>query len=63
MTKEELEKRIILINIEMGQLKDNYKKLEGHLAENQHWLDETIKNEKEILKCLVTTDDFEPNVE
>lgn len=46
MNKEDLEKRIVLINIEMGQFKDNFKKLEGHLAETQHWLDELIKKEQ-----------------
>ena len=46
MNKEELEKRIALINIEMNQVKDTFKKLEGHLAETQHWHDELLKKEE-----------------
>ena len=47
MNKEELQQRIVLINIELGQIRNNGIKLEGHLAETQHWLDALIKKEEE----------------
>lgn len=45
MTKAELEARISAIGVEMQQLKANYSKLEGHLAEANHWMQEMIKAE------------------
>ncbi len=38
MNKEELQQRIKNINDEMSAMRQNYAKLEGHLAENLHWL-------------------------
>ncbi len=47
MDKDKIEERVKLITSELEQTKENYAKLEGHLAEAQHWLDKTIKNEAE----------------
>lgn len=47
MNKQELEARIMQIDNEMTQLKANYAKAEGHLAECQHWMMELIKKETE----------------
>jgi predicted nuclease with TOPRIM domain len=47
MTQQQLQERINLITNEMTQVRANYSKLEGHLAENQHWLSELIKKEAE----------------
>lgn len=43
MTREEIEQRIATINNEMTLIKSNYAKLEGHLAEAQHWLSSLTK--------------------
>ena len=48
VNKAELQERVATINAEIFQLKSNYAKLEGHLAEAQHWLSELIKSEEEI---------------
>ena len=45
MDKHQLQARIEAINAEMVQLKANYAKLEGHLGECTHWLQETLKAE------------------
>jgi hypothetical protein len=45
LSKQELQDRVVMINNEMLQLKSNYNKLEGHLAETNHWLMEVIKKE------------------
>jgi hypothetical protein len=38
MNKEDMRLRKIAIENEMQQYKNNYAKLEGHLAECNHWL-------------------------
>lgn len=44
MTKDELTARAGQINTEMIQCRANYAKLEGHLAEVTHWLQDHEKN-------------------
>ncbi len=38
MDKQQLQERIKNINDEMASMRQNYAKLEGHLAESLHWL-------------------------
>ena len=49
MTIATIELRIESIKNEMLQMKSNYAKLEGHLAEAIHWLAELQKTENEIV--------------
>ena len=42
MNIEDLQSRIVSLTSEMNQTKSNYAKLEGHLAETQHWLQKLI---------------------
>lgn len=42
MDKQQLQERIAAITNEMVQTKANYAKLEGHLGEAQHWLNDLI---------------------
>jgi len=46
-TINQLQERIANIKTEMEQTKANYAKLEGHLGESVHWLNEMIKKIKE----------------
>ncbi len=45
MNKAELEHRIELITHELTQTKAMYVKIEGHLAEAQHWLKTMVEAE------------------
>lgn len=47
LTKQELQDRMVALTNEMGQVRANYAKLEGHLGETQHWLAAVIKKEAE----------------
>jgi uncharacterized protein YpuA (DUF1002 family) len=50
LIKDEIQQRIETINNEMAQVRSSYAKLEGHLAEAQHWLSQLeLKKENEII--------------
>lgn len=51
LNKDELQQRIVAITNEMIQTKANYAKLEGHLAESQHWLTDLVTKEAEADKA------------
>lgn len=48
LTKEELQNRIIAINEELIQTRNNAVKLQGHLDEAHHWLATMHKAELEV---------------
>ena len=48
MNIEDLQRRAVDITNEMHMTKANYAKLEGHLAETNHWISELVKKEQEI---------------
>lgn len=54
MIKEELQKRIITIKNELSQHRAGITKLEGHLAEANHWLASIFKSELEDCEGLTS---------
>lgn len=56
MTKTELEQRIALIIREIEQNKANLVKLEGHMAEAQHWITEIVKAEAALNQPVENTE-------
>jgi hypothetical protein len=46
LNKEQIQQRIDKINNEIIQVRSSYIKLEGHLAEAEHWLLELDRGEK-----------------
>lgn len=63
LNKDELLGRIQQINVELVQCRANFAKLEGHLAECTHWLQEMEKSEKEVENDQVNDESAEQAVE
>jgi DNA anti-recombination protein RmuC len=60
LNKDEIQKRIVDITNEMSNIKTAYGKLEGHLAESQHWLTQIIESEgksRELMDHNLVGDD------